>query len=124
MPTNERPALSDQSDSISTHSIEKRGRSVHHGLKDSAELVTAKGNIITKDGTLISSTQSDTSLSENIFLDPEVEAYYRNVYEDAKYECRHVFDPQATWTPKEEKVLVRKLDWHGAYLLELPDWLC
>ncbi|KAJ5166991.1 uncharacterized protein N7482_005772 [Penicillium canariense] len=51
---------------------------------------------------------SDTS---NPFLDPDVAEYWREVYEKAQYECRHVFDPKLTWSPEEEKRLVRKLDW-------------
>lgn len=34
------------------------------------------------------------------------------------YEGRHRFDPQATWTPEEEKKVVRKTD------LCLLSWLC
>ena len=83
-------------------------------LKD-AELITAKGNIITKDGVVISTKDSDTSLSTNIFSDPEVKAYYIGVYEKAQYECRHVFDADLTWSQEEEKKLVRKLDWHGTF---------
>ena len=84
------------SDSISIRSIEKPDPPVPRALVDNAELITAKGNVITKDGTLVSTEQSDTSLSGNIFADPEVRDYYKQVYEDAKYECRHVFDADAT----------------------------
>ena len=52
--------------------------------------------------------------SSNPFLDPAVADHYRKLYEDAEYECRHVFDPTAEWTPEEEKKIVRKLDWHVA----------
>jgi hypothetical protein len=66
---------------------------------NNAELVTAKGNIITKDGQVISTTEGvDSIISENPFSDPEVKAYYVGVYEDAKYECRHVFDADLTWS--------------------------
>ncbi|KAF2716405.1 putative pantothenate transporter [Polychaeton citri CBS 116435] len=58
------------------------------------------------------STFSDDSLSQNPFLDAKIAEYYRGVYERANYECRHVFDPNLEWTPKEERKLVRKLDWH------------
>ena len=47
----------------------------------------------------------------NPFLDPKVAEHYRQIYEDAKYECRHVFDPSLEWTAEEEKNVVRKLDW-------------
>lgn len=49
--------------------------------------------------------------SKNPFLDPDVAAHWRQVYEDAQYECRHVFDPTLTWTEEEEKRVIRKLDW-------------
>ncbi|ERS99649.1 uncharacterized protein SPSK_08788 [Sporothrix schenckii 1099-18] len=54
----------------------------------------------------------DDDRAKNPFLDPEVAAYWRSVYEKAKYECRHVFDPTFTWSDEEERRLVRKLDWH------------
>lgn len=46
----------------------------------------------------------------NPFLDPETAAYWRGVYENCDYECRHAFDPKLTWSAKEEQALVRKLD--------------
>lgn len=39
----------------------------------------------------------------NPFLDPKVAHYYRGLYEDAKYECRHAFDPELEWTAEEEE---------------------
>ena len=35
--------------------------------------------------------------------------YWREVYETARYEGRHRFDPNYTWTAEEEKRLVRKV---------------
>ena len=57
------------------------------------------------------SSDSD-SHPDNPFADPAVAERYAIIYERAQYECRHVFDPELTWTPEEEKALVRKLDWH------------
>ncbi|KAL9618897.1 MAG: hypothetical protein Q9160_006422 [Pyrenula sp. 1 TL-2023] len=58
-------------------------------------------------------TQSvEESFTSNPFADPKVAEHYRNIYEEAKYECRHAFDPELEWEPAEEKKLVRKLDWH------------
>jgi hypothetical protein len=82
-------------------------------LLDEAELVTARGNVVTKDGVVISTDDSDHSLSTNVFQDPEVKAYFVGVYKRAKYECRHVFDADLTWTKEEERKIVRKLDWRG-----------
>ena len=55
---------------------------------------------------------TDAELRANPFLDPKTEEYYRKLYEDAKYECRHVFDPHLEWLPAEERKVVRKIDWH------------
>ena len=60
--------------------------------------------------TSVSSRLGD--LDSNPFLDPKVADRYRKIYEDAKYECRHVFDPSFEWTADEERRIVRKLDWH------------
>lgn len=46
----------------------------------------------------------------NPFFDPKVAEYYRNLYEDAQYECRHVLDPALEWTKEEEKRGLRKID--------------
>jgi hypothetical protein len=102
-----------QADSVSIHSIEKPDGIIAKALVDNADLVTAKGNVISKDHTLISTVDSDASLSTNVFADPEVRDYYTKLYEDAKYESRHVFDADATWTEEEEKKVIRRLDWHG-----------
>lgn len=57
------------------------------------------------------SLNSDDKYQKNPFLDPDVASHYRVLYEKARYECRHVFDPSLEWTPVEEKAIVRKLDW-------------
>lgn len=57
------------------------------------------------------SLASSTTFQKNPFLDEDVAAHYRGLYEKAQYECRHVFDPSLEWTPAEEKAIVRKLDW-------------
>ena len=44
------------------------------------------------------------------FLQPEIANYWSNVYENAKYENRHRFDPKFEWTPEEEKKTLRKTD--------------
>jgi hypothetical protein len=56
--------------------------------------------------------------SKNPFLDPDVAAYWRGVYDNASYECRHVFDPTFTWSEEEERKLVRRLD------LRVCLWAC
>jgi hypothetical protein len=49
------------------------------------------------------------SYDDHPFRDPVTAQYWRGVYEDAKYEGRHRFDPTYTWTAQEEKKLVRKV---------------
>ncbi|KAL2135936.1 hypothetical protein VTI74DRAFT_6164 [Chaetomium olivicolor] len=57
-------------------------------------------------------------VAKNPFLNPDVAAHWRQVYEDANYECRHAFDPTLTWTEEEEKRVIRKLDWR------ICTWAC
>ncbi|KAH3668223.1 hypothetical protein OGAPHI_001977 [Ogataea philodendri] len=56
-----------------------------------------------------SSTFSESS--NNPFSDPAVAEKYRQIYENSEYECRHRFDPDFTWTKKEEKKVVWKLEY-------------
>lgn len=70
--------------------------------------------VVDQKGHTIETTKHDEELStdgDNPFADPEVAERYAILYEKAQYECRHVFDPTLTWTPEEEKAIVRKLDW-------------
>ncbi|CCH46445.1 putative membrane protein [Wickerhamomyces ciferrii] len=52
---------------------------------------------------------------EHVFKDPKIADYYRKLYESTNYECRDWFDPDYTWTPKEERKLVWKLDWYVTF---------
>lgn len=49
------------------------------------------------------------SYEDHPFNDVVTTRYWRDVYETAKYEGRHRFDPEYTWTAEEEKRLVRKV---------------
>ncbi|KAI9744640.1 MAG: hypothetical protein M1818_002169 [Claussenomyces sp. TS43310] len=82
------------------------------------EIATARGNVITKEGTVVTAQETDENTSVNIFSDPEVEAHFTAIYEKARYECRHVFDSKLTWSREEERKLVRRLDWHGIDLIK------
>ncbi|KAG7099992.1 hypothetical protein E1B28_001783 [Marasmius oreades] len=44
------------------------------------------------------------------FSDPKIADHWRNVYENAKYEGRHRYDPNFTWTASEELRVRRKVD--------------
>jgi hypothetical protein len=105
----------ERSNSVSVQSFEKSDGIIPKSLEKEAQVITASGNVITKDGLVVSTEDSDKSLSGNIFADTEVRDYYAKLYEDAKYECRHEFDADATWTEEEEKAVVRKLDWRGKW---------
>lgn len=52
---------------------------------------------------------SQGSHGDHVFSDRVTAQYWREVYERAKYEGRHRFDPNYTWTAAEEKRLVRKV---------------
>jgi hypothetical protein len=49
------------------------------------------------------------SYDDHPFSDPATAQYWRGVYEKAKYEGRHRFDPNYDWTAEEEKKLLRKV---------------
>ena len=49
------------------------------------------------------------SYEDHVFSDRVTAQYWRDVYEKAKYEGRHRYDPTYTWTAEEEKKLVRKV---------------
>jgi len=49
------------------------------------------------------------SYKDHIFNDPEVANHWANIYNNARYEGRHRFDPTFTWSSREEKRLKRKV---------------
>jgi hypothetical protein len=76
-----------------------------------------------------SSDESASSSIEHPFADPEIADRWRKVYENAKYENRHRFDPGFTWTAQEEKKIVRKvftllLKTHQALYDNLENSIC
>lgn len=103
----------DDSDRTSVSSEGKLDTVIPGNLLDGAQIVTKGGNLVTKDGVVVSTQQTDASLSTNVFADPEIRDFYVKMYEKAKYECRHVFDADLTWTAEEEKKLIRKVDWRS-----------
>lgn len=61
------------------------------------------------------STDSGSEDSSNIFKDPAIATYYSEIYDKSQYECRHLFDPEFTWTAKEDKQILRKNDWYVTF---------
>jgi hypothetical protein len=78
----------------------------------SSEHSASKPETFQADVYAVSDSDEDGQVFEkNPFLDPDVASHWAAVYEKSDYECRHVFDPAATWTEEEERKLVRRLDW-------------
>ncbi|KAI0446720.1 major facilitator superfamily domain-containing protein [Xylaria telfairii] len=95
--------------------------SIHHsrdGCGDSADLQSCHRTTEFKPQTQSitikrpDETRNDDATSDsNPFSDPEVAGRYKQIYEKAHYECRHLFDPHLTWTMEEQRRLVRRTDW-------------
>ncbi|KAE8451328.1 hypothetical protein EG329_003957 [Mollisiaceae sp. DMI_Dod_QoI] len=81
------------------------GKITHHNAFDTKDEKGQAAIITERD-------DNNQDLNENPFADPDVAAHYAALYENSKYECRHVFDPSLEWSAEEERKLVRKLDWH------------
>lgn len=61
------------------------------------------------------SISSSEKQYDHIFQDPEALAYYRALYEKTNYECKDHLDPDLTWTPEEEKKILRRNDWYVTF---------
>ncbi|KAI2624529.1 MFS general substrate transporter [Xylaria nigripes] len=57
------------------------------------------------------SSEDEFPLKRNPFADQRLAAHWKQIYDNSRYECRHVFDPTLEWTEEEEKKIIRKLDW-------------
>ncbi|KAK7757338.1 hypothetical protein SLS62_000350 [Diatrype stigma] len=91
---------------------------VKHRRKDATQTTTGelkstddRDNYLSDSSTLEHNGGHSGSVP-NPFQDPVVAARWKNVYEMAEYEARHVFDEELSWSKEEERKLVRKLDWH------------
>lgn len=73
--------------------------------------VKSKEDPVLPSSELSGSEEGGYATEKNPFADPVVADHWREVYEKSQYECRHVFDPNLTWTEEEEKKIIRKLDW-------------
>lgn len=76
-------------------------------IQDSKVGAEAHGSLKTDDDT---SDEQASVAEQHIFSDPVVAEHWRAIYEKAGYENRHRFDPTFTWSPEEERALVRKID--------------
>ncbi|OWB62574.1 hypothetical protein B5S29_g3508 [[Candida] boidinii] len=81
-----------------------------NGITDNKVVEFEETAIIADDSSDTDSIKTKSGGPENPFLDPNFAAYYRDVYERTKYECRERFDPFFKWSQKEEDKLRRKLD--------------
>lgn len=88
------------------------------------DYVTKSGNVITEDGQVIIRPEYSRdpayleSLKDNVFKDPDVANFYRDLYEKSKYEGRFHFDPEFEWTPAEERKVRWKLEFRACL------WAC
>lgn len=60
-----------------------------------------------------SATSGDTY--DHVFRDPKKLAYFTKMYDDSEYECRHLLDPELTWTKDEERKIRWKNDWNVTF---------
>lgn len=92
--------------------MKERGDAVTHSTILDAEKI----NATTADAAAGTDSQSttddldDSNSRHHAFSDPVAADHWRNIYEKAGYENRHRFDPSFTWSPEEERKLVRKVD--------------
>ncbi|ABN68537.2 allantoate permease [Scheffersomyces stipitis CBS 6054] len=56
------------------------------------------------------SEEDEIDNSPNPFLDPKVAHYYHTLYEGSEYECRSLYDPDFSWTKREDALVVKKVD--------------
>jgi hypothetical protein len=49
------------------------------------------------------------SVEPHVFTSSGRADYWRNIYENAKYECRHRFDPSFQWSHQGEVIVKRKV---------------
>lgn len=84
-----------------------------------AKVTDTKGKVTTPTNASDQNSSSDEnesqrtghygSVDDHVFADPATAEYWRLKYEKAGYENRHRFDPELTWTPDEERKIVRKV---------------
>ncbi|KAL1861339.1 hypothetical protein VTK73DRAFT_7140 [Phialemonium thermophilum] len=99
-------------DEKASHGQERQQTKESDSLDGSTTPTQAKeAPVVHRTSEIPGSEEGGPDLGENPFADPSAAEYWRDLYEKSQYECRHVFDPEFTWTKEEERQLVRKLDW-------------
>lgn len=77
-----------------------------------SEKPVASEQITTRSGSTEDVTTDEYGSSDDhIFSDPAIADRWRQIFENAKYENRHRFDPSFQWTAEEELKVVKKIDW-------------
>lgn len=102
--------LPQQSEQSVTNSHDKSAEALNYEEQTTFSDPILKGGAFTSSAS--DSDEDGDAIKKNPFLDPDVAAHWTAAYDEARYECRHEFDPTFTWTEQEEKKLVRRLDWH------------
>lgn len=86
---------------------------------DASKMLEQKQPASIQEGSIIPLEDNDArvkdgytgSTQQHAFSKPANAEYWSSVYEKAKYEGRHRFDPSLQWSSTEEKGLVRKVIW-------------
>ncbi|KAG1795331.1 allantoate permease [Suillus plorans] len=90
-------------------SVEKRSSSLPtDNLVDEAEEQFSWTTAIFRRKRIVHPDPGATATKRSVFDDPDLAPHY---WPKKDYENLHRFDPTARWTYREEKALVRKLDW-------------
>lgn len=50
------------------------------------------------------------SVEPHVFSHPARAEYWKNIFENARYECRHRFDPSFEWSPEKEAAVKKKVN--------------
>ncbi|KAG7885728.1 hypothetical protein KL938_000760 [Ogataea parapolymorpha] len=81
-----------------------------------SSMVKEDSVIVSNESANFSDESLDLADAPNPFLDPAIERKFRQIYEESQYECRHRLDPEFTWTKKEERKVLWKLEYRVTFL--------
>jgi hypothetical protein len=80
---------------------------LHNQVATATEKYTSKE--VTIAGVSDDGSSDKLNIHDHIFKNEATAKHWRQIYENVKYEGRHRFDPDYTWTEEEEKKLVRRV---------------